>query len=339
MNPTSPVSESVAQKQSHEEAAAECLLFTRYANNPILSREQWTYPINSVLNAGAVLLPDGDTLLLCRVEDRRGLSHLCAARSANGVDGWRIDPKPTFVSNPREYPEELWGIEDPRITYVPELEQYAVVYTAFARGGPGVSLALTKDFRNFERIGAVMTAEDKDAALLPRRFGGRWALIHRPTTPLGAHLWISYSPDLRHWGSHKIILEARRGGWWDANKIGLCSPPIETAKGWLTIYHGVRQTASGSIYRLGLALFDLEHPDVCLKRGDSWVFGPETWYERSGDVNDVVFPCGQTIGADGDTIHLYYGAADSCIALATGSIRRLLSWLDVNSDPEEGRMP
>jgi predicted GH43/DUF377 family glycosyl hydrolase len=156
---------------------------------------------------------------------------------------------------------------------------------------------------------------------------------------LGAHLWISYSPDLRHWGSHKIILEARRGGWWDANKIGLCSPPIETAKGWLTIYHGVRQTASGSIYRLGLALFDLEHPDVCLKRGDSWVFGPETWYERSGDVNDVVFPCGQTIGADGDTIHLYYGAADSCIALATGSIRRLLSWLDVNSDPEEGRMP
>jgi len=339
LNPTSPVSESVAQKQSHEEAAAECLLFTRYANNPILSREQWTYPINSVLNAGAVLLPDGDTLLLCRVEDRRGLSHLCAARSANGVDGWRIDPKPTFVSNPREYPEELWGIEDPRITYVPELEQYAVVYTAFARGGPGVSLALTKDFRNFERIGAVMTAEDKDAALLPRRFGGRWALIHRPTTPLGAHLWISYSPDLRHWGSHKIILEARRGGWWDANKIGLCSPPIETAKGWLTIYHGVRQTASGSIYRLGLALFDLEHPDVCLKRGDSWVFGPETWYERSGDVNDVVFPCGQTIGADGDTIHLYYGAADSCIALATGSIRRLLSWLDVNSDPEEGRMP
>jgi predicted GH43/DUF377 family glycosyl hydrolase len=77
-------------------------------------------------------------------------------------------------------------------------------------------------------------------------------------TALGAHMWISYSPDLRHWGSHKIILEARRGGWWDANKIGLCSPPIETAKGWLMIYHGVRQTASGSIYRLGLALFDLE---------------------------------------------------------------------------------
>jgi predicted GH43/DUF377 family glycosyl hydrolase len=327
------------QKQSHEKAVAENLLFDRYPNNPILSREQWPYRINSVLNAGAVLLGDGDTLLLCRVEDRRGLSHLCAARSSNGVDGWRIDPEPTLAANTREYPEELWGIEDPRITYVPELEQYVVAYTAFARGGPCVSLALTKDFRSFERIGAVMTSEDKDAALLPRRFGGRWALIHRPNTTLGAHMWISYSPDLRHWGSHKIMLEARRGGWWDANKIGLCSPPIETAKGWLTLYHGVRQTASGSIYRLGLALFDLEHPEVCLQRGDSWVFGPETWYERGGDVNDVVFPCGQTIGADGDTIHLYYGAGDSCIALATGSIRRLLSWLDANSDSDEGRMP
>ena len=193
----------------------------------------------------------------------------------------------------------------------------------------------TKDFRSFERYGVIMQPEDKDAALLPRRIGGRWALIHRPMTTLGAHMWISYSPDLRHWGSHKVILEARRGGWWDANKIGLCSPPIETAKGWLMIYHGVRQTASGSIYRLGLALFDLERPEICLQRGNSWLFGPEASYERSGDVKDVVFPCGQTIGADGDTIHLYYGAADSCVALATGSIRCLLSWLDANSSPAE----
>jgi predicted GH43/DUF377 family glycosyl hydrolase len=132
------------------------------------------------------------------------------------------------------------------------------------------------------------------------------------------------------------MLEARRGGWWDANKIGLCSPPIETAKGWLTIYHGVRHTASGSIYRLGLALFDLNEPEICLQRGDSWMFGPEASYERLGDVKDVVFPCGQTIGADGDTINLYYGAADTSMALATGSIRSLLSWLDANSGAEEG---
>ena len=322
--------------ETHVETHTGLPLFTRYACNPILMQNHWPYPINSVFNAAAVKLADGDTLLLCRVEDRRGLSHLCAARSANGIDNWRIDAQPTMPADPHNYPEELWGIEDPRITYVPELEQYAVAYTSFSRGGPGVSLAMTKDFKTFERYGVIAQPEDKDAALLPRRFGGLWALIHRPVTTLGAHMWISYSPDLRYWGGHKIILEARRGGWWDANKIGLCSPPIETAKGWLTIYHGVRQTASGSIYRLGMALFDLEAPEICLQRGDSWMFGPEAAYERGGDVKDVVFPCGQTIGDDGDTINLYYGASDSSIALATGSIRSSLAWLDSNSGATEG---
>lgn len=337
LNSTGVAAEAAVLKQQMPGACADRPLFIRHPGNPLLSRDNWPYPINSVMNAGAVQLPDGDTLLLCRVEDRSGLSHLCAARSANGIDNWRIDSRPTLIANPKDFPEEIWGIEDPRITYVPELEQYAVAYTSFARGGPGVSLALTKDFRSFERYGVIMSPEDKDAALLPRRIGGRWALIHRPMTALGAHMWISYSPDLRHWGSHKIILEARRGGWWDANKIGLCSPPIETAKGWLMIYHGVRQTASGSIYRLGLALFDLEKPEVCLQRGNSWIFGPEAPYERNGDVSDVVFPCGQTIGADGDTINLYYGAADSCIALATGSIRGLLAWLETNGSQAERR--
>ena len=323
--------------ESHVETHTGLPLFNRHCGNPILTQSNWSYPINSVFNAGAVRLADGETLLLCRVEDRRGLSHLCAARSANGIDQWTVDSKPTFPANPRDYPEEIWGVEDPRITYVPELGQYAVVYTSFARGGPGVSLALTKDFKSFDRYGVIMQPEDKDAALLPRRIGGLWALIHRPVTTLGAHMWISYSPDLTHWGNHKVMLEARRGGWWDANKIGLCSPPIETAQGWLMIYHGVRQTASGSIYRLGLALFDLEKPEVCLQRGISWIFGPEAPYERCGDVNDVVFPCGQTIAADGDTIRLYYGAADTSIALATGSIRCLLSWLDLNGSQMERR--
>lgn len=328
-----PVAPEHAEFQTYDDAP----LFTRHPGNPILSQKDWPYRVNSVFNAAAVRLPDGDTLLLCRVEERTGLSHLCAARSANGVDHWRIDAQPTLAASPRDYPEEIWGIEDPRITYVPELEQYAVAYTSFARGGPGVSLALTRDFKSFERFGVIMPPEDKDAALLPRRIGGRWAMVHRPVTALGAHMWISYSPDLHHWGSHKIILEARRGGWWDANKIGLCSPPIETERGWLMIYHGVRQTGSGCIYRLGLALFDLESPDICLRRGDSWVFGPEASYERCGDVNDVVFPCGQTIDEDGDTVNVYYGAADSSIALATGSIRQMLAWLDSNSASAERR--
>ena len=303
-------------------------IFHRHELNPVLTAANWPYSANTVFNPGATLLPDGTTLLLCRVEDRRGHSHLCAARSANGVDDWQIDPQPTLLADPEHYPEELWGIEDPRITYVPELGQYAVVYTAYAHDGPGVALALTDDFRNFDRYGVIMQPEDKDAALLPHRIGGHWALIHRPVSEPVAHMWISYSSDLRHWGSHKLILEARSGGWWDANKIGLSPPPIETPQGWLVIYHGVRRNAAGSIYRIGLALFDLHKPEHCLKRGDEWVFGPEEPYERHGDVANVVFPCGFTIAPDGDTLHLYYGAADTCIALATGSVRAMLDWLE-----------
>jgi len=303
-------------------------LFHRHKHNPILTAADWHYPVNSVFNPGATLLADGTTLLLCRVEDRRGLSHLCAARSANGVDNWQIDPQPTLLADPDHYPEELWGIEDPRITFVPELKKYAIVYTAYTRDGPGVALAFTEDFHHFERYGVIMSPEDKDAALLPHRIGGNWTLIHRPVSAPDAHMWISDSPDLRHWGNHKMMLEARLGAWWDANKIGLSPPPIETPQGWLVIYHGVRHTAAGAIYRLGLALFDLQTPERCLKRGNEWVFGPEESYELHGDVDNVVFPCGYTIAPDGDTIHIYYGAADTSIALATGSVSTMLKWLE-----------
>ena len=265
---------------------------------------------------------------MCRVEDRRGLSHLCAARSANGSDDWKIDSKPTLVADPEHFPEEIWGIEDPRITYLPELLKYAIAYTAYGHGGPGVALALTKDFVHFERYGIVMQPEDKDACLLPRRIDGRWALIHRPVSGTDANMWISYSDDLRNWGGHKVMLVARHGGWWDADKIGLSAPPIETSQGWLVLYHGVKVNAAGVLYRLGLALFDLNAPEHCLKRGDEWVFGPEEPYERRGDVDNVVFPCGYTLAKDGDTIHLYYGAADTCIAMATASIKELLEWLN-----------
>ena len=306
-------------------------LFHRHPGNPILTAAHWPYPVHSVFNPGATLLADGTTLLLCRVEDRRGHSHLCAARSANGADDWHIDQQPTLMAAPENFPEELWGIEDPRITYVPELKRYAVVYTAYTRDGPGAALALTEDFRQFERYGVIMPPEDKDAALLPRRIDGRWALIHRPVSAPRAHMWMSYSPDLQNWGNHKLMMEARRGAWWDANKIGLSPPPIETPNGWLVIYHGVRHTAAGAIYRVGLALFDLHTPEVCIKRSSEWVFGPEEAYEIHGDVGKVVFPCGVTLAPDGDTIRMYYGAADTSIGLATGSLRAILEWLEQQS--------
>jgi predicted GH43/DUF377 family glycosyl hydrolase len=292
--------------------------------------------VHTVFNPAATLLKDGTTLLLCRVEDRRGFSHLCAARSENGINGWVIDSEPTFVANPAEHPEELWGVEDPRITYIPEDDQFLISYTAYSKSGPGVAVAGTKDFKTFTRYGLAMQPDDKDAAFFPRKFDGNYMLIHRPVTETDANMWISHSPDLCNWGGHKLLLPARRGGWWDANKIGLSPPPIETDRGWLVIYHGVRHHASGSIYRLGLALFDKEHPDICLLRGQSWIFGPETDYETIGDVGSVVFPCGYTVREDGDTIYLYYGGADTCICLATGSIKQLLAWLDVDGTTMTG---
>lgn len=307
-------------------------LLTRHPRNPLLTAYDWPYFINTVFNTGAVRLQSGETLLLCRVEDCSGISHLTVARSDDGISNWRIDPEPTLEPDPESHPEELWGLEDPRVVWVPELESYAICYTCYSQRGPGVSLALTKDFKTFERIGNIMPPDDKDAALLPRRFDGRWVLIHRPLPPTGrAHLWISYSPDLKHWGDHRVILQARRGAWWDANKIGLSPPPIETPEGWLFMYHGVRITPAGCIYRLGLALMDLEDPGRCILRGNKWIMGPEAEYERTGDVGDVVFPCGYTLGDDGDTLNLYYGAADTSIAVAQGSVRELLAWLKDNS--------
>ena len=306
-------------------------IFQRYENNPIITVKDLPYPANTVFNAGATRFND-ETVLLMRVEDRRGISHLTVARSRDGITQWQIDPRPTLIPDPDNYPEEIWGIEDPRITCLEEREEWAIAYTAYSRGGPLVSLACTKNFKNFERMGSVMPPEDKDAALFPVRFNDRWAMIHRPVSAfpsMGAHIWISFSPDLKHWGDHQILIPARIGGWWDANKIGLSPPPLKTDEGWLILYHGVRTTASGAIYRLGLALLDLENPSKLIVRSDQWVFGPEESYEIFGDVNKVVFPCGWT--TIGDKVRLYYGGADTCIALATASLSELLAWLKEHS--------
>lgn len=304
--------------------------FHRYSGNPIITGADLPYPANSVFNAAATLV-DGETLLLMRVEDRRGLSHLTVARSTDGRSNWRIDQTPTLEPDPKGHPEELWGIEDPRITWVEDLDLYVVAYTAYSVGGPLVSLATTRDFATFTRLGPVTLPENKDAALFPVRFGGRYAMLNRPSPsqPIGAHIWLSFSPDLLHWGDHQIVLPCRKGGWWDANKIGLSPPPLLTDEGWLIMYHGVRHTIAGGIYRLGLALLDVDDPRRVLRRADEWVFGPEEEYERYGDVADVVFPCGWVV--EGDELRVYYGAADSSMALAIASVSETLEWLRQHS--------
>jgi predicted GH43/DUF377 family glycosyl hydrolase len=313
------------KKRNHE-------LFYRHPDNPILSVDDWPYDANSVFNAAAVEFGE-KILLLVRVEDFRGISHLTVAQSQDGLHNWEVDSKPTFQPDTAHYPEELWGIEDPRVTWLEELQKWAVAYTAYSKGGPLVSIATTENFRTFERLGPVIPPEDKDAALFPKKFGDRWAMLHRPVArspSIPSNIWISFSPDLKHWGDHQEIIYAREGSWWDANKIGLSAPPIETEKGWLVLYHGVRSTASGSIYRLGMVLLDLKDPRQVVSRTNEWIFGPKASYEREGDVDDVVFPCGW-IKKD-DKILMYYGAADSCIGLATASLKELLDFMLKSSE-------
>ncbi len=302
-------------------------IFTRHPANPIITVDQLPYRANSVFNPGAGIV-DGETLLLVRVEDLRGISHLLAARSRDGATGWRFDQAPLIAPEPDSHPEEIWGCEDPRLTWLPELDQWAIAYTAYSRRGPLVSLALSRDFTEVRKMGPVMPPEDKDAALFPRRIGGRWAMIHRPSPLRGlAHIWISYSPDLRHWGDHELLLEARDGAWWDAGKIGLGPPPLETADGWLVCYHGVHGTASGPIYRVGLALLDIDQPRKVLHRTDEWVLGPTAPYERAGDVNKVVFPTGWVLDPVTQLLSIYYGAGDSNIALVTAGLGDILALL------------
>ena len=300
-------------------------LFLRSDANPILTAGDVPYPANSVFNPGAATVGD-ETILLVRIEDLRGISQLHVARSPDGISAWRFDPEPLLRSDVEHYPEEIWGCEDPRLTWLPEREEWAIAYTAYSRRGPLVSLAMTKDFRSVQRLGPVMPPEDKDAALFPRRFDGRWAMVHRPS-PLrgGAHMWISFSPDLRHWGDHTLILEARDGAWWDAGKIGLGPPPLETTEGWLMMYHGVHATSDGPIYRMGLALLDLDDPRIVLHRTDEWVFGPIAPYEITGDVGRVVFPGGWVLDAPNDRLLLYYGAADTTVGVATARFSEVLA--------------
>lgn len=310
-------------------------LFNRSEGNPILTAADCPHMVNAVFNPAAVQF-EAETLLLVRVEDRRGISHLCVARSADGLTGWVMEPDRNLLPDLDSYAEK-YGIEDARITLCDcgdSGNEYMIVYTGYSGGGPLVCAAATRDFRAYERRGVLMPPEDKDAALFPCRIDGRWALIHRPvaTTPRhAAHIWLSWSPDLRHWGDHTILLNAREGGWWDAHKIGLSTPPLLTAEGWLLLYHGVRATAAGSIYRIGLALLDTKQPSRVLARSSEWVFGPEAPYERTVDVDQVVFPCGWLLGDDGDTLRIYYGAADTSVCVATASLSTLLRWLSRHS--------
>ena len=299
-------------------------LFTRHDANPLLDAQRWPVPVNTVFNPGAAVV-DGETVLLCRVEDRRGISHLTVARSADGITGWRVDAEPLVRDDPDDF-SSRWGVEDARITRVDDLDAWVFTYTAYGPEGPCVALALTPDFRTVEPIGAILPPEDKNATLLPRRIDGKFVLLHRPVARLTGSpgVWLSRSTDLRSWTAPEPVFSARGGPWWDSVRIGMGPPPVETQHGWLGIYHGVKQVANGLVYRVGLVLLDLDNPARVLRRTDGWVFGPDGPYELVGDAPNVVFPTGLIHDPASGELRLYYGAADTTICLATAPLPKVL---------------
>lgn len=300
-------------------------LFRRHPDNPILTAADWPEPVNVVFNPGAAIVGD-ETVLLARVESLTGISHLAVARSADGVGDWHVSTPPLLA--PQEGIEsEQWGFEDARVVWVDELERFVITCTAYGPAGPAVYLATTNDFSSVERYGIVISPEDKNAALLPERVGGKWILFHRPTTGYGdshAGISLSRSSDLLSWSPPEVVMRPRAGAWWDSLRIGIGPPLLKTEHGWLLIYHGVKETVSGAIYRVGLALLDLEEPTRVLRRAPNWVFGPLEPYERSGDVANAIFPCGVVHDTESGELRLYYGAADTSICLATAQLDELL---------------
>jgi predicted GH43/DUF377 family glycosyl hydrolase len=310
-------------------------LLHRHAANPILTAEQWPYTVNAVLNAAAARV-DGSTVLLVRVEDRRGISHLTVARSKNGLDEWAVEPEPLLAPD-EDVASEQWGFEDPRVVWVEELGRFVITCTAYGPAGPAVYLATTEDFTTVERHGVIRHPEDKNAALLPHRVDGKWVLLHRPKTEFGGargEILLSRSADLDSWSTPEQVMQPRTGAWWDSLRIGIGPPPLRTEHGWLLLYHGVKSTVGGDIYRVGLALLDLDEPTRVLRRLPSWVLAPQADYERTGDVPNVVFPCGLIHDTATGEVRLYYGAADTSICLATAQLDELLE--AVLTSPPDG---
>ena len=230
----------------------------RYSNNPILTRAEIPYQVETVHNA-AVVKHENEYVMLFRSHLRTGRSIIGLARSSDGFH-FAADPEP-FLIPATEEPfagYEEYGVEDPRVTYLEG--EYLITYSAYSRNGVRIGLARTTDFDRIERVSLITEADYRNVVIFPQKFDGLYARLDRPHSEISPwSIWISYSPDLRFWGDSQLIMRPVQYHW-DEMKIGPGAPPIKTDKGWLSIYHGVFETMDGSVYRLGVALHDLVDP-------------------------------------------------------------------------------
>jgi predicted GH43/DUF377 family glycosyl hydrolase len=275
----------------------------RYSGNPILTpiaAHDWES--RTVFNCG-VAQQDGRVILIYRAQGvANDVSRLGYAASTDGFTFERRD-RPVF--EPADETETK-GVEDPRLTRIGNT--WYMLYTAWSPLGIQVAMASTRSFFAWRRHGIVLPGPDnKDAALFPERIGGRYLMFHRIPTAI----WLAYSDDLLDWGDYRKIMDPRPGNWDDL-KVGAGGPPLKTDQGWLVIYHGVDRNR---VYRLGVALLDLDDPSRVINRPAGFILEPEEPWEVAGDVPNVVFTCGAA--EIGGRYLVYYGGADKVIAVAT----------------------
>jgi predicted GH43/DUF377 family glycosyl hydrolase len=293
----------------------------KFSKNPILTKDNVPFPVNSIFNAGAVRIDD-KYLLLCRTEMPNGRSCLTLAESMNGID-FNVAAQPCLT--PKDHTEcsdyVEWGIEDPRITQIGE--KYYLTYTGYSKYEPLVILTETSDFKKFKIHGPICEPSNKDCSLFSEKINNYYWKVDRPSAQERRDIWISKSPDLIHWGSHRVLMEPTPGSW-EQDKIGSSSNPIKTKKGWLMLYHGVRELAFSAIYKIGVVLLDFEKPWIVKGKTVEPIIVPDYNYERIGDVGNVVFANGWILEPNGE-IKIYYSGADLNICLATTTIDYLLS--------------
>ncbi|MHB1253241.1 MAG: glycoside hydrolase family 130 protein [Candidatus Humimicrobiaceae bacterium] len=293
----------------------------RYKKNPILTKDDIPYPVQTVHNAGMTKFGESYVMIF--------RSHLDNGRSILGIaeskDGYKFKARgePFMVAQKEgifgEYEE--YGIEDPRITYIGG--EYLITYSAYSRYGVRIGLAKTVDFESVERIALITQADLRNVVIFPQKFNGLYARLDRPHSEISPwSIWISYSPDLVYWGNSRLIMKPLKYHW-DEMKIGPGATPFKTDKGWLHIYHGVFNTMAGAVYRLGVALHDLEDPSIIKGVSDKWILEPNDPWERTGYVPNVVFTCG-TVPEDDGTVKIYWGAADTVICVGEANIDELV---------------
>jgi predicted GH43/DUF377 family glycosyl hydrolase len=302
----------------------------RYDKNPILTREDVPYPVATVHNAG-VVKHNGRYIMLFRSHLRNGRSIIGMAESDDGFS-FNVHPQPFLVPAEdglfAEYEE--CGVEDLRIS--PVEGSYLLTYSAYSRHGVRNALARTSNFDHVERISLITQADLRNIVIFPEKFDGRYVRLDRPHSEVSPwSIWISYSPDLIHWGDSRLIMKPVQYHW-DEMKIGPGAPPFKTGQGWLHIYHGVFKTMAGAVYRLGVALHDLKDPSKVIGVSDQWILQPEDPWEVSGYVPNVVFTCGAVPEDDG-TVKIYWGGADTVMCVGTAVIDDLVQLCLTDSRP------